>query len=113
MAQEIERKFLVRDDSWRQASDGGTAISQGYLGSRPECAVRVRIKGDTAWLTIKGATRGISRSEYEYLIPLADARAMLEELAVRPFIDKVRHEIAFGAHVWVTAIACVWVFNCT
>lgn len=100
MAVEIERKFLLANDTWRAASDGGTAISQGYLTNRVDCAVRVRVKGDEAWLTVKGGTHGIARTEFEYPVPIADARAMLAELAERPFIEKVRHIVRVGEHVW-------------
>ncbi|MEM7404953.1 MAG: CYTH domain-containing protein [Pseudomonadota bacterium] len=100
MALEIERKFLLVDDSWRAGSDGGTAISQGYLANRPDCSVRVRVKGTAAWLTVKGGTEGIARTEFEYPVPLEDAQAMLAGLAERPFIEKVRHEVSFAGNVW-------------
>lgn len=73
---------------------------QGYLSSDGKATVRVRIKGDGAYLTIKGATTGISRSEYEYLIPVADARAMMQELALYPAIDKTRYRVRCGKHLW-------------
>ena len=90
MAVEIERKFLVKKDSWRNHIESQAHIMQGYLANNDNAAVRVRVKGDVAYLTIKGATAGISRSEYEYRIPVEDAEAMLRELAVFPAIDKVR-----------------------
>jgi adenylate cyclase len=62
--------------------------------------VRVRVKGEKAFLTIKGATAGISRSEYEYSIPVEDAERMLRELPVSPVIDKVRHHVRCGRHLW-------------
>lgn len=100
MAIEVERKFLVTDESWRAAVTSSTAIMQGYLASTPSATVRVRVRGDHAFLTIKGATAGVSRSEYEYPIPLADAAQMLRELASGPVIEKVRHLIPVGEHVW-------------
>lgn len=87
MAAEIERKFLVR--GW-QPRDQGTYFKQGYLSSVKERVVRVRIAGDKAKLTIKGVTRGVSRAEYEYAVPLEDAREMLE-LCEQPLIEKRRH----------------------
>lgn len=98
MATEIERKFLVVDDAW---SDGATGIrmAQGYLAIEPERTVRVRLAGDEAWLTIKGPTRGISRFEFEYPIPVDDARSLLE-LCVSKVIDKTRHRIPHAGHVW-------------
>ena len=100
MAVEIERKFLVVGDQWKQDVEQSTHIVQGYLANAERATVRVRIKGDEAFLTIKGQTQGISRSEYEYQIPVEDARAMLTELAQGPVIDKVRHLVPTAGHVW-------------
>lgn len=100
MALEIERKFLVRDARWRDGADAGEQLVQGYLASQGGLTVRVRIRGQRAWLTLKGASRGISRSEFEYPIPRADAEAMLAEFAHDPVIDKVRHRVRCGAHLW-------------
>ena len=100
MATEIERKFLVHGDSWRSQVDSERRIVQGYIAHTDKAKARVRVTGDDAMLTIKGAFHGISRSEYEYPIPVADALSMLEELATDPVIDKVRHLIPFGDHVW-------------
>lgn len=77
MAQEIERKFLLAGDGWRGLAVG-VEYRQGYLCAAKERSVRVRIAGDRGYLTVKGATVGASRSEYEYEIPLTDARAMLK-----------------------------------
>jgi len=100
MAQEIERKYLVADDSWRSAVTGSARIMQGYLASGEHVTVRVRVKGDAGYLTVKGATQGVSRSEFEYEIPVADACDMLSGLAQGPVIDKVRHLVPVGGHVW-------------
>lgn len=100
MAVEVERKFLVNDDSWRESATSSTRIVQGYLAQTEVATVRVRVRADTGYLTIKGATVGVSRSEYEYEIPVDDALAMLEELARGPVIDKVRHLVPVGSHVW-------------
>jgi adenylate cyclase len=100
MGVEIERKFLVKDDSWRGAVMDWFPIVQGYLATTEQVTLRVRIQGTRACVTIKGPMRGISRSEYEYPIPVMDARAMLAELAVLPVIDKVRYRVRWGAHVW-------------
>jgi len=100
MPVEIERKFLVQDDTWRDLVDSQVHIMQGYLAHSPGLTLRVRVKGDKAYLTIKGATTGLSRNEYEYLIPLADAAEMLNHLAVLPPIDKVRHHVVVAGHVW-------------
>lgn len=100
MGVEIEHKFLVIDDSWRSDVISSTRIVQGYLAHTDTTTVRARIKGDVAFLTIKGVTSGVSRSEFEYEIPVADAQAMLDEMASGPVIDKVRHIIDVDGHIW-------------
>ena len=99
MAQEIERKFLVRKDAWTPRDDG-IPFKQGYLSTQKERVVRVRIEGHKAKLTIKGPTTGISRSEFEYPIPMEDAAILLDQLCERPLIDKHRHLEQFGGHLW-------------
>lgn len=99
MAQEIERKYLVRPGAWVPAA-AGTHFVQGYLNSQKERVVRVRIEGDQAKLTIKGLTTGVTRLEFEYPIPVADATLLLEQLCERPLIDKHRHVEAHGGLRW-------------
>ena len=89
MAEEIEHKYLVHLGLW-QPADSGTLYRQGYLSEGKERVVRVRIAGDSAFLTIKGATDGITRLEFEYSIPLDDAADMLDRLCHRPLIEKTR-----------------------
>lgn len=96
---EIERKFLVRDDSWRRGAVG-VAFRQGYLSSARERTVRVRVAGERAFLTVKGPTEGIARPEWEYPIPLADATAMLDRLCERPLVEKTRYAIAHAGYTW-------------
>jgi adenylate cyclase len=100
MGTEIERKFLVVGDEWRAGVVSATHIVQGYLAWTASATVRVRIKGDEAFLTVKGSTQGISRSEFEYPVPVDDAGRMLADMAQGPVIDKVRHLIPVGAHTW-------------
>ena len=100
MAQEIERKFLVKSDDWRKGADDGLAMVQGYLQSGEKSSIRVRLAGDRAWLNIKSATLGISRSEYEYTIPLADAKEMLANLCDQPIISKIRYHVNVAQHTW-------------
>lgn len=100
MAIEIERKFLVRSDEWRKAADTGVAFRQGYLIGAKQASVRVRIEGERANLNIKGATLGVRRLEFEYPIPLADAREMLDTLCEQPLIEKIRYTLHHGAHRW-------------
>eukprot|EP01134_Creolimax_fragrantissima_P001882 CFRG1882T1 len=87
---EIERKYLVKT-GWKNLVTESHVIRQGYLNQDKERTVRVRRKDDKGYLTIKGASVGATRSEFEYVIPAADADEMLNTLAFRPFVDKVRH----------------------
>jgi adenylate cyclase len=100
MGVEIERKFLVKNTSWRDAVEGQDAILQGYLAETERASVRVRVKGDRGFLTIKGAAAGVSRAEFEYGIPLEDARAMLDTLSSLAVIEKVRYRVRSGRHLW-------------
>lgn len=99
MGTEIERKFLVKPGAW-VPKDSGTHLRQGYLNSRKERVVRVRIEGPVATLTIKGLTRGITRCEFEYPIPVSDATAMLDQLCEQPLIDKHRHVERHDGLTW-------------
>lgn len=100
MATEIERKFLVSSEGWRALATKRTAIRQGYLSSNAKATVRVRSKDDKqAFLTLKGGARGISRAEYEYEIPIADARELLA-MAEPHVLEKHRHLVAFGGLTW-------------
>ena len=100
MPTEIERKFLVADQTWREQADEGTKMRQGYLCADRDRAVRVRLTASSARLTIKGAGQGIERSEYEYDIPESDAREMLDSLCVHEPIAKTRFRVPHGRHVW-------------
>lgn len=100
MAIEIERKFLVINDSWRDTAGPGLPIKQGYLVGGKDASVRVRIQGDTANLNIKSATLGVCRQEFEYAIPLADAEVMLLTLCHRPIIEKKRYLVAYAGKQW-------------
>jgi len=100
MGLEIERKFLLKNDSWRQQITKSTLMRQGYLAPLETSSVRVRIEGDKANLNIKSATIGIRRMEYEYAIPLEDATEMLDQLCPRPQVNKTRHIVVVGSHVW-------------
>ncbi len=96
MAKEIERKYQVKLDAWVPQGEG-IHFKQGYLNSQKERVVRVRIEGTRAKLTIKGITKGVTRSEFEYSIPVEDAALLLDNLCEQPLIDKHRHkEVHFG-----------------
>ena len=97
MATEIERKFLVQGTQWR--NEAGTRIKQGYLNRDKARTVRVRVHGDQAFLTVKGLTRGASRAEFEYGIPLADAEELLK-LSDGPLIEKTRYVVVHDGSKW-------------
>ncbi len=99
MAHEIERKFLVRSDAYR-AQGTAERYRQGYVRTGGPATVRVRIAGARGYLTLKGPTQGLTRAEFEYPIPLADAEVLLDTLCERPQIEKVRWRIPAGAHTW-------------
>lgn len=108
---EIERKFLVASDAWRQAAHAVVPMAQGYLNDQAamdpaiagrnalRASVRVRIAGDAAFLNVKSRETGRSRQEFDYPIPVEDARALLA-LCVGGIIDKRRHLVRHGAHLW-------------
>jgi len=104
MGREIERKFLVQGDDWR--TQAGVLYRQGYLSTDKGRTVRVRLVvaeatgEEQGYLTIKGQSTGASRAEYEYGIPAADARELLDTLCHRPLIEKIRHKLTVEGHVW-------------
>jgi CYTH domain-containing protein len=98
MGIEIERKFLVDPIQWHPETEG-TVMVQAYLGLAPNPTVRVRIKGMKAYLTIKGRSSSISRPEFEYEIPVADAHEMMK-LAISNPVEKIRHEIWHNGFLW-------------
>ena len=98
MGLEIERKYLVTDDSWRMGK--GKLILQGYIKNQKDGVVRVRVMGEEAQLTIKSGTAGITRLEYEYEIPVAEANEMMDKLCEKQIIEKVRHEIVEASQKW-------------
>lgn len=101
MGQEIERKFLVLNDLYKVDAHESARIIQGYLTSDPERSVRVRIKGDSGFITVKGATNasGVSRFEWEKKIPLVEAKDLLN-ICLPGVIDKIRYEIKYGDHIF-------------
>lgn len=99
MAIEIERKFLIDLDKVDNLKNG-YRIKQGYIKTKDNTVVRVRIRDDEGFLTIKGENKGASRLEFEYGIPLEDANEMLEKLCSSPIIDKTRYLINHNNHTW-------------
>ncbi|MET0288208.1 MAG: CYTH domain-containing protein [Pseudoxanthomonas sp.] len=106
MGIEIERKFLVTGDAWRQTAYAVIPMAQGYLNEvgavdagTQKASVRVRLQGEAAFLNLKSRALGHTRQEFEYPVPMEDARALLA-LCVGGLIDKRRHLVQVGAHVW-------------
>lgn len=100
MPHEIERKFLVVHDSWRAVAGRGRRLRQAYIATTDRAVVRVRVmEGGEAFLTIKSAEPGLSRSEFEYGLPVADAQALIE-LRQGPVLEKTRFEVAHAGQRW-------------
>ena len=100
MADEIERKFLVKSADWRSAVTANKTIKQGYMAVNDQCAVRVRITDSEAFLTIKSSGLAIARKEYEYNIPFADAEEMMNKFCTSHKIEKVRYYVDYQDSLW-------------
>ena len=100
MALEIEHKFLVNNDGWKEHVREFIDYQQGYLCSDKKRSIRVRISDNKAWLNLKSATIGTSRQEYEYEIPLDEGKEILALLCVKPIIEKTRHFVPYQQHLW-------------
>ncbi len=98
---EIERKFLVTSNEYKEEAHSQTQLKQGYLNSHPERTVRVRIKGDSAFMTIKGKSNdtGTSRFEWEKEIPVNEAESLMQ-LCEERIIEKVRYEVKVKNHIF-------------
>jgi len=101
MGQEIERKYLLKNDLWRPLAERSVRMKQRYL---PLCedagSGRVRIAGDHAFLTLKTRVKGFSRGEFEYEIPIADAEQIMDSICTGPTVEKMRYIVPFAGHVW-------------
>lgn len=100
MAKEIERKFLVKDDSYKDVASGKKHIIQGYLSTEIKATIRVRIVDDNAFLTVKGKNDGAVRDEWEYPIPVKDATEMLDRLTTGTVIEKTRYIVDYEGKRW-------------
>ena len=99
MGLEIERKFLVVNDSWQPAVRC-LHIRQGYLAVGPPSSVRVRIQDSIANLNVKRSILDIERDEYEYPIPVRDAEEMLDRLCDGRVVEKMRHHVEYEGMLW-------------
>ena len=97
---EIERKFLLADESWRHDADAGIKMRQGYLSNNSKSSIRVRISGDEAALNIKSAEPGCIRREYEYSIPVLEAEELLADLCHDAQVEKVRYHVDVSGFIW-------------
>ena len=96
---EIERRFLLKNDAWKAVAGAPCLMSQGYLSVEKERIIRLRIIGNRAWLTLKGYISDVSRSEFEYEIPVADAQTMMDTMC--PFrLEKHRYEVNYQGFVF-------------
>jgi len=100
MAVEIEHKFLISNDSWRDNVSHSKKYIQGYMSTNEKCSVRVRIDGDQAFLNIKSKTLGTKRQEFEYPLPYDEAKLILETLCDKPLIEKIRYFVPYAGHTW-------------
>jgi adenylate cyclase len=99
MGTEIERKFIVVGDAWR-SSARSVRIVQGYVTQDAQRVVRIRTMDNRGSLTLKGISRGAARTEFEYEIPAQDAHRLLDELCLKPLIEKTRYYVPHGGMVW-------------
>jgi adenylate cyclase len=100
MGKEIERKFLLANEDWRENAQG-RLFRQGYIINRnPGQTVRVRTCNNEGFLTIKGKSKGITRLEFEYPIPLDDANNLLDQLCEQPILEKIRYFVDFKGFTW-------------
>ncbi len=100
MATEIERKFLVRSDAWREQVQHSEHYVQGYLANTRLSSIRVRVTDDQGWLNIKRAVPGVERDEYDYSIPADDARELLASLCEGHLIEKTRYSVRCAEQLW-------------
>jgi CYTH domain-containing protein len=99
MGIEIERRFLVIGDEWKEGAVG-TYYRQGYLSFSKEGVLRIRIAGEKAFLTVKSSRDDLTALEYEYEVPMTDAHDMLRKLCERPPVEKIRHSVPYGGMTW-------------
>lgn len=100
MSTEIERKFLVLEDGWRENAVSRTLYRQTYIQAEKHMTIRVRLAGERAFLTIKTPLKGISRNEYEYELPFDDASEMLGVIHGKPSVEKYRYVVPYKGHDW-------------
>lgn len=100
MGTEIERKFLIVSEAWRTDATDSVKMTQGYIAETEFCSIRIRVAGERAWLNIKEMKLGMRRGEFEYPVPAEEGQDMLRRFCVGGLIEKVRHQVRHGDHVW-------------
>ena len=100
MGTEIERKFLIVSEAWRTDAMDSVKMTQGYIAETEFCSIRIRVAGERAWLNIKEMKLGMRRGEFEYPVPAEEGQDMLRRFCVGGLIEKVRHQVRHGDHVW-------------
>ena len=100
MGTEIERKFLIVSEAWRTDAMDSVKMTQGYIAETEFCSIRIRIAGERAWLNIKEMKLGMRRGEFEYPVPAEEGQDMLRRFCVGGLIEKIRHQVRHGDHVW-------------
>ncbi len=99
MAVEIERRFRVSSEAWRESVVRSTQITQGYLAITEYAVIRVRVRDTEGYVTIKSRDGGLAREEYEYPVPLEDARSLIN-LCGAKILEKVRHDVTYAGYLW-------------
>jgi CYTH domain-containing protein len=100
MPREIERKFLVAEDTWRKSVSREVTLHDGLLACANNRKIRIRLCDDRATLTVKGPRTGIGRDEFEFAIPARDAQALLQRHCLGEVLEKTRHYVPFGGFEW-------------
>jgi len=100
MAIEIERKFLIVNNEWKQLKQSSNHYHQAYFCNTSKVSVRVRVSDADAWVSFKSATVDISRFEYEYNVPLEEAQHMIDQFSQGSVISKIRYFVPIGPHIW-------------
>ena len=100
MPKEIEHKYLVINNSFKEYATKSIAIYQGYLSKDKERTVRVRTANDLAFITVKGKNIGDTRLEFEYPIPFDEASTLLKQLCITPIIEKTRYIVEYNGNTW-------------
>jgi adenylate cyclase len=104
MGVEIERKYLVIDETWRSGVRRSIPIQQGYFCRSPLMRARIRVFGDQGFITLKSEPGTLARLEFEYEIPKAEAVEIIRQFSIEPIIAKTRHEIMYDGIMWVVDV---------